>query len=126
MELGGTHEVLSQGAASRKDVVFESDMSLVVGAVLGYSIGCAGGGVAYGGWLEGVGSVLRDSAYAGGRGGEQVWCRSGVIPWEGSSCGAVHYWPWGGPRGCPKSQLSSARGQLENELLAKWFGVGWR
>jgi len=45
-----------------------------------------------------------------------------VIPWENSSCVAVHTWQWGRPRGCMKGQRASAGGQLENDFLSKWVG----
>jgi len=78
-----------------EDLGSESDMSFIVSTVLGNHGGGAGGGVRYRGWLVGVKSVQCDLAYAGCRGGDQVCCQSGVVPWEASSCVAVCSWQWG-------------------------------
>ena len=97
------HEIFGQCVASVENRGFESDVSLVVVAVLGDYMGGVSGGVGYWGLLGTIGIVLHNWAGTGNRDGEQVCCLS-VVPWSGLGFMTVHSWHWGWPRGHTSGQ----------------------
>jgi len=120
------HEILSQ-SASVENRGYESDMSLVVGAVLGDYIRGVNGGVGYWGSLAAIGNVLHNWAGTGNRDREQVCCLS-VVPLSGLGFETVHLWHGGWPRGHLSGQWSHTRRQLCKEYLANGVtveGRGW-